>query len=91
MSLYKLKEEDPIYPAHEHDAICINSEDILNKNTAREVYAHPFEHTKLMCVSPNNAAFYVGLQPPIIAFYGCCVITYGKDYGRLMIALYDVE
>ncbi len=88
MSLYKIHEDDLVYPAHEPNAVPFNAGDILNSDCLREVYAHPFENTNMMCVSPNNAAFYMGFTRPVISFFGCCVVTYMKDYGRLMIALY---
>ena len=86
MSLYKIKDSDPVSSVNEHSGIPINADNLLDGKYSREVYIHPSDHWDCMSISPNNAAFKLSFTEPLISFYSCCIVTY-KDYGRFMITL----
>lgn len=87
MSIYKIKENDTcISPANEKDQIPIDAENLLDGKCAREVLIHPSNDNQL-CISPNNAAFRINFNSPLVSFFACSIVTYEK-HKRIMICLY---
>ena len=78
LSLYKLNDTDPLYPADGPTAMPIDAPDILHESCAREVHVRPSIHPEVMNVLPDNAGFVVSVCNPLVSFFGLTVLPTGK-------------